>query len=72
MAKYVVIQYFYDMNDNNYVYRAGDEYPRRGYTPSEERIAELANANNRRGVAVIKKITPKKKKPAKAVEENVD
>lgn len=67
--KYIATCYFYDLNDNNYVYRAGDVYPRHGYMPTDERIAELSDVNNRRGIAVIKKITPKKKKPAKAVDE---
>lgn len=44
---YKVIHHFTDLQDNNYKYTEGDNYPRQGYEPSEERIAELATDENR-------------------------
>lgn len=48
-----VIKRFTDLQDGNHVYRAGDIYPREGYTPSEERIAELASDKNKQGTPLI-------------------
>ena len=44
---------FCDMEDNNYVYHAGDKYPRMGYTPAERRIKQLLSAANALGVSAI-------------------
>ena len=51
---YKVIAYFTDLQDNDFKYLPGMEYPRKGYTPSPERIRELATAENQRGVPLIK------------------
>jgi hypothetical protein len=48
-----VIKKFTDLQDGNHVYNVGDVYPREGYTPSEERIAELASDKNRQGTPLI-------------------
>lgn len=48
-----VIKKFTDLQDGNHVYNVGDVYPREGYTPSEERIAELASDKNKQGVPLI-------------------
>lgn len=48
-----VIKKFTDLQDGNHVYNVGDVYPREGYTPSEERIAELASDKNRQGAPLI-------------------
>lgn len=48
-----VIKKFTDLQDGNHVYNVGDTYPREGYTPSEERIAELASDKNNQGVPLI-------------------
>lgn len=48
-----VIKKFTDLQDGNHVYNVGDVYPREGYTPSEERIAELASNKNKQGVPLI-------------------
>lgn len=53
---YKAIEYFTDLKDNDYPYKAGDEYPRAGYSPEADRIAELASNKNRRGRAVIEKV----------------
>ena len=60
---YKVIQHFTDMQDNNFAYDVGDEYPRKGLNVLPSRIKELASMNNRRGCALIEEIeeTPKKK-----------
>lgn len=48
-----VIKKFTDLQDGNHVYNVGDVYPREGYTPSEERIAELAGDKNKQGTPLI-------------------
>lgn len=53
---YKAKSFFRDMQDGGYAYNVGDEYPRKGYKPTDERIAELSGNGNKRGVAVIEKI----------------
>lgn len=55
-----VIKYFTDKNDNGHAYNTGDTFPREGLFVSEERLAELAGPNNRRGVAVIEEVKENK------------
>ena len=50
---YKAIEYFTDNLDNGFAYNVGDVYPREGYTPTEERIQELATADNVRRRPVI-------------------
>ena len=50
---YKVLQYFEDLQDNGHAYRAGEKYPRPGYRPAPERLAELSGMDNRRGEALI-------------------
>lgn len=58
---YRVIKDFADLNDFKktksgnvyYEYSVGDTYPRRGMSPSAERIAELSGSNNKQGVPLI-------------------
>ena len=45
--KYKVIKTFADLQDCNHLYYVGDEYPRKGYSPSSERIDELLADKNR-------------------------
>ena len=47
MMAYVTLSEFADLQDSNYIYKAGDAYPRDGYAPSAERIEELSTAKNR-------------------------
>lgn len=56
---YKALTDFIDLQDNYRKYRAGDTFPRKGYDPGEERIAELASANNKRGRAVIAEVSEK-------------
>ena len=62
---YKVIVGFADKRDKNHPYYEGDVYPRDGYTPSPERIAELAGKKNLMGVALIKEDKPARKPRAK-------
>ena len=32
---------FRDLQDNEYIYQVGEVYPREGYEPSKERVAEV-------------------------------
>ena len=50
---YKVLEFFTDLQDNNYAYSVGAEYPRKGYKPTDERIKELSGSGNVRGRAVI-------------------
>lgn len=50
---YIATVYFTDLQDNNFEYHAGDIYPRQGYEPTAERIAELSSDANKRKRPVI-------------------
>ena len=65
---YKVIKLFADLQDNNHVYNVGDEYPRKGLTVTDERIAELAGSNNKQGCPLIKEEKPTAKKAKKTAE----
>lgn len=56
MDKYVVIEEFVDSQDDFVTYPSGAIYPRGGYAPSPERIAELASKNNAKGMKLIRKL----------------
>ena len=66
---YKVIKHFTDMQDNNFAYQVGDEYPRKGLEVTKGRIEELATTQNRRKISLIKKVEEKPKKPKKADKE---
>lgn len=51
--RYTVIRDFTDLQDNNFKYRVGDEFPRPGTKVSDERIDELSTTKNRRGLPMI-------------------
>lgn len=62
------------MQDNNFAYQVGDEYPRKGMSVLPSRIKELASSKNRQGVPLIEEIPekveePKKEKKTKSVEK---
>ena len=63
---YKVIRDFADMQDGGHIYKAGDEFPRLGAVPTEERILELSGSNNRIGSALIAEISVKKKRKTKS------
>ncbi len=53
---YRALEMFTDLQDNNFKYEAGDEYPRLGLKPSLARIKELSSAENRRRRPVIEEV----------------
>ena len=67
-AMYKVLMMFDDLQDKvptpsgalPWRYHPGDAYPRKGVEPSAERIAELAGANNARGIPLIEEIPEEK------------
>lgn len=54
--RYTVIRDFTDLQDNNFKYRVGDEFPRPGAKVSDERIDELSTTKNRKGLPMIQEI----------------
>lgn len=51
---------FTDLQDNGFLYKVGDEYPRAGLVVSDERVTELSGSSNALGKPVIKKAEAKK------------
>lgn len=72
---YKVIKHFTDMQDNNFAYNVGDEYPRKGMNVLPSRIKELAGKKNRQGCPLIEEIpekveeTEKKTKSTKKIDK---
>jgi hypothetical protein len=69
-----VVKLFTDLQDDNYKYEVGDEYPRLGLKPSLARIKELSGSDNRQGTPLIEEVEdiveePKKKKRASKSKE---
>ena len=70
---YKVIKHFTDLQDKNFAYNVGDEYPRKGLSVLQSRINELASKKNRRGEPLIVEVEEPKaeepKKKSKSVEK---
>ena len=62
---YKVIKHFTDLQDNNFAYNVGDEYPRKGLSVLPSRINELASDKNRQGCPLIEEIPDVEDKPEK-------
>ena len=65
---YRVLRNFRDLKDRQYLYRAGDTYPRAGQTASPARIEALMTGKNKAKLVFIEEIPeekPVEKKPAK-------
>lgn len=62
---YKVIKHFTDMQDNNFAYNVGDEFPRKNFNVLPSRIKELATDKNRQGVPLIEEIPDTEEKPEK-------
>ncbi len=60
-----VICDFLDLEDNSFLYTVGKEYPRKGYSPSKERISELSGSKNKMGRPLIEKEDKAVKKTVK-------
>lgn len=74
---YKASEFFTDLQDNDYAYNIGDVYPRKGYTPSDVRIEELATDKNVRHRPVIVAVSetiaePVKEAPALSENETVE
>ena len=65
---YKVIKYFTDLQDNNFAYEVGDEYPRKGFSVMPSRIEELVTGKNRRGEPLIEEINEPKKSRSRKTE----
>lgn len=50
---YRAVEQFADLQDNNYIYSIGEIYPRKGHSPTEERLKELSGTENKVGKPVI-------------------
>lgn len=61
---YKVLTDFYDLQDGNHFYRAGDTFPRDGVTVTAGRIEELSGDRNKRRIPLIAEDKPADKKPA--------
>ena len=66
---YKVIEYFEDLQDNGRPYNVGDVFPVDGNTVTDERIAELASAQNRRRIPLIEEVEDKPKRVRKKKSE---
>ena len=53
------------MQDNNFAYNVGDEFPRKGMSVLPSRIKELASDKNRQGCPLIEEIPDVEDKPEK-------
>ena len=53
------------MQDNNFAYNVGDEFPRKGMSVLPSRIKELAGSKNRQGCPLIEEIPDVEDKPEK-------
>lgn len=64
--EYIVLKDFADLQDNKYLYRVGNSFPRTGVDVGEERVAELASKRNKCGEALIAKVEVKVKNASKS------
>lgn len=74
---YIVLEEFVDLQDDKHMYKEGDEYPRTGYSPLEERIKELLTGANILGKPLIakgeaKKAVEIKEEPKAVIEEKTE
>lgn len=53
------------MQDNNFAYEVGDEFPRKNFSVLPSRIKELASDKNRQGCPLIEEIPDIEDKPEK-------
>ena len=59
MDKYVAAVDFIDLEDNEYLDRAGETYPRPGLKPKKKRIESLSTNANKMGYPLIEKQSKK-------------
>ena len=58
-----------DLEDNDYIYKKGDIYPREGLEPSKKRIKELASNKNKIGEVLIQKVENEEMKDTEVEEK---
>ncbi|MCG1573278.1 Rho termination factor N-terminal domain-containing protein [Staphylococcus epidermidis] len=58
---YKVIEYFTDLQDDNYEYNVGDTFPRKGLNVSDERLTELSTKENRQNKPLIERVDEQNK-----------
>jgi hypothetical protein len=58
---YKVTKDFKDVQDNNRLYKEGDEFPKGNSKPSKKRIEELSSKHPKHKVSFIKEVKEKKK-----------
>lgn len=58
-----------DLEDNDYIYKKGDIYPRQGLEPSKKRIKELASNKNKIGEVLIQKVENEEMKDTEVEEK---
>ena len=58
------------MQDNNFAYNVGDEFPRKNFSVLPSRIRELATDKNRQGCPLIEEIPDIEEKPEKKTKSN--
>ena len=51
------------MQDNNFAYNVGDEFPRKNFSVLPSRIKQLAGSKNRQGCPLIEDIPEKVEEP---------
>ena len=74
---FTVLSEFADLQDGNHIYRVGDEYPRKGYSPTDERVTELSTVKNLlhkpliQRIAVVEESATVVEEPVTVVEEVV-
>lgn len=56
MAKFKVVNDFTDLEDNNTLYKTGEEYPKGDYKPSKKRIEELSGVHPKHKRVFIEEI----------------
>lgn len=57
---YKVINIFIDSEDNNTLYKVGDDYPKGDHKPTKKRIEELSKVHPKYKVAFLKEKEPSK------------
>lgn len=68
---YRVLTDFSDLQDNEHVYRAGDEFPRSDFSVTEKRIKELMSFSNKRNRPLIELVDCKSEDTDKSAEVDV-
>jgi hypothetical protein len=60
------------MQDNNFAYNVGDEYPRKGFSVLPSRLKALASENNRQGCPLIVEVEDTKIENTKKKSKTID